>query len=300
MPPPVFIIGHWRSGTTHLYNILAKGGFGYVSPFAAGMPLEYQTLGCWLRPLLTRMLPKTRYVDQIAVCPNSPQEDEIPLGSCAPISFYHGVYFPRQFERHLNRSLFLDDCTAEEIEVWEQAFCGFLEKLWLDQGKPLLIKNPTYSARIPQLRRLYPGARFIHIYRNPHAVFRSTRRFYQTLIDKFAWQTVDHLDLDRLVLQSYRRMMDHIERDRQSLPDGHFADLRYEDLEAQPLVEIEKLYERLGLGDIGPHRATFERYLASVDGFEKTFVPETPGDQHLVEHHCRTLLDRFGYGAIGT
>lgn len=300
MPPPIFIIGHWRSGTTHLYNILTKGGFGYVSPFAAGMPHEYQTLGRLLRPLLTRMLPKTRYVDHVAVCPNSPQEDEIPLGSCAPISFYHGIYFPRQFERHLNRSLFLDDCTAEEIAAWEEAFQGFLEKLWLDQGRPLLIKNPTYSARIQQLRRVFPNARFIHIYRNPHAVFRSTRRFYQTLIDKFAWQTVDHLDLDRLVLQSYQRMMDQIERDRQSLPDGHFADLRYEDLEAQPLDEIEKLYQRLDLGDVGPHRAAFERYLASVDGFEKTFVPETPNDQQLVEHHCRTLLDRFGYGAIGT
>lgn len=300
MPPPVFIIGHWRSGTTHLYNMMSKGGFGYVSPFAAGMPLEYQTLGRWLRPWLTRLLPKTRYVDQVTVGPQSPQEDEIPLGSITPISFYHGVYFPRHFERHLNRSFFLEGCTAVEIAAWEAGFRRFLEKLWLDQRKPLLIKNPTYSARIQQLRRMFPDARFIHIYRNPHAVFRSTRGFYKTLIEKFAWQTVDHLDLDLIVLQSYRRMMDQIDIDKQILPDGHFVELRFEDLEAKPLQEIERLYRCLGLGGIEPWRAEIERYLASVEGFQKTFTPETSDDRMMVEHHCGDLLDRFGYAVSGS
>ncbi|MDH3660999.1 MAG: sulfotransferase [Alphaproteobacteria bacterium] len=300
MPPPIFIIGHWRSGTTHLYNIMSKGDFGYVSPFAAGMPREFQTLGRWLRPLLGKLLPETRHVDQVAVGPDSPQEDEIPLGSMSPISFYHGIYFPRHFERHLNRSLFLEGCTSEDIAAWESAFRHFMEKLWLDQGKRLLIKNPTYSARIPQLRRIFPDARFIHIYRNPHAVFRSTRRFYQTLIDIYAWQTVDRLDLDRLVLESYRRMMEKIDRDKQTLPEGHFVDLRFEDLEAEPLCQIERLYHELDLGEFRPWRQRFERYLASVEGFEKTFIPEMPDDRIMVESHCQDLLDRFGYAALGS
>ena len=298
MLPPVFIVGHWRSGTTHLYNIMSKGGFGYVSPFAAGLPLEFQTLGRWLRPLLARLLPETRYVDQVAVRPDSPQEDEIPLGSISPLSFYHGVYFPRHFEHHLNRSLFLENCTPGEIKAWESAFRCFLEKLWLDQGQRLLIKNPTYSARIPQLRRMFPNARFIHIYRNPHAVFRSTRSFYQTLIDRYAWQTsIDRLDLDRIVLESYTRMMDKIEIDRHGLPDSHFAELRFEDLEAAPIVEIERLYRRLDLGDIELWRGNFEAYLSSIEGFQKTFIPETHEDRIMVETHCQGLLDRFGYAA---
>jgi len=300
MPPPIFIIGHWRSGTTHLYNILSKGDFGFVSPFAAGMPHEYQTLGRWLRPLLAAMLPKTRYVDQVAVAPDAPQEDEIPLGSMAPISFYHGVYFPKQFERHMNRSLFLEECTPKEIAAWEAAFCHFMEKLWLDQGRRLLIKNPTYSARIPQLRKLFPEARFIHIYRNPHAVFRSTRKFYRTLVDKFAWQTNDQLDFDRLALESYRRMMDRIDIDKRSLPAGHFVDLRFEDLETQPLEEIERLYQMLDLGDVQPWLGKFEDYLTSVAGFRKAVVPEMSDDHMMVERHCRDLFDRLGYATLSS
>jgi hypothetical protein len=297
MPQPVFIIGHWRSGTTHLYNILSKGGFGYVSPFAAGMPLDYQTLGRWLRPLLTTMLPKTRYVDRVAVRPDSPQEDEIPLGSMAPISFYHGVYFPRHFEHHLNRSFFLENCGDDEIARWEEVFCHFLEKLWLEHGQRLLIKNPAYSARVPQLRRLFPEARFIHIYRNPHDVFRSTRRFYQTLIDKFAWQTAEPLDLDRIVIDGYRRVMTTIAEDTGHLPAHQFAELSFEDLERQPLLEIERLYQELDLGDFAIARSRFESYLTSVRGFKKTQIPESGDDREIVERQCSDLLTRFGYTA---
>ena len=40
--PPIFIIGHWRSGTTHLYNILSKAPwFQYVNPYQAGLPKDF-------------------------------------------------------------------------------------------------------------------------------------------------------------------------------------------------------------------------------------------------------------------
>ena len=40
LPPPIFILGHWRSGTTHLYNTMSLGNFSYVSPVSVGLPWD--------------------------------------------------------------------------------------------------------------------------------------------------------------------------------------------------------------------------------------------------------------------
>ena len=296
MPAPVFIIGHWRSGTTHLYNLLTRSAFGFVTPIAAGMPHEFLTLGRWLQPLLIKMLPKTRYVDQVEVRPDSPQEDEIPLGSMNPISFYHGVYFPKHFERHFRRSMFLDGCTAAEIKAWQLALIRLMEKSWLLHGQRLVIKNPTYSSRMLRLRRLYPDARFIHIYRNPYEVFRSTKRFYRTLLERFAWQPFDHLNIDHFVLEGYERLMDRVEQDRRRLPENRFVDLRFEDLEAQPIKEIGKILEQLELGDIEGMEPSIRAYLDRIADFEKTTFKPCAEEQMMVRDRLAPFFERFGYG----
>lgn len=295
MPAPIFIVGHWRSGTTHLYNLLTRSTFGYVTPIAAGMPNEFLTLGRWLEPLLVKMLPKTRYVDQVAVRPDSPQEDEIPLGSMNPISFYHGIYFPKHFDRHFRRSMFLEGCSAAEIDAWQAALVRLMEKSWLFHGKPLIIKNPTYSSRMLLLRHLFPDARFIHIYRNPYEVFRSTKRFYRTLLERFAWQPFDHVKIDHYVFEGYERLMERVEADRRKLPGNRFVDLRFEDLEAQPIEEIKKIFEQLELGEIGAIEPSIGAYLKSVAGFEKTAFEPCAEEQAMVLHHWGSLFERFGY-----
>ena len=95
-------------------------------------------------------------------------------------------------------------------------------------------------------------------------------------------------------------MMDKIEADRRLLPPGHFVDLRYEDLETQPLKEVERLYQELDLGDVQPWLPTFERYLGSVEGYRKTIIPERLDDQIMVERHCGDLFDRLGYATLSS
>ncbi len=296
MPAPIFIVGHWRSGTTHLYNLLTRSTFGFVTPIAAGMPHEFLTLGHWLRPLLIKMLPKTRYVDQVKVGPDSPQEDEIPLGSMNPISFYHGIYFPKRFDRHFRRSMFLEECSAKEIEAWQTAMIHLMDKNWLDHGQRLVIKNPTYTSRIPHLRAVYPDARFIHIYRNPYEVFRSTKRFYRTLLEMFAWQPFDHVDIDHFVLEGYKRMMDRMEDDKRTLPQNRFVELRFEDLEADPLAEVRRIFGQLELGDTAAIEPAIIAYLPTIADFRKTAFEPCRWERGLVERHWASFLDQFGYG----
>lgn len=111
---PIFIVGYWRSGTTHLHNLLGQSEhFGYISPLAVGLPWDILGIVRLFQPLLELALPSDRHVDNVAVTPDSPQEDSIALASMIPLSYYHGLYFPQRFQYHFQRGVFFSRLQRE-------------------------------------------------------------------------------------------------------------------------------------------------------------------------------------------
>ena len=294
--PPIFIVGHWRSGTTHLSNIMSEAGYGIVTPIAAGIPWDFLLLGRLLRPLLERLLPHDRFIDAMPVRPDLPQEDEVALACMSPVSFLHALYFPKRFEYHFDRGVFLERCSAREIAAWQEARLYFLDKVAIAQrGRTLLIKNPADTARVGRLHALMPGAKFIHIHRNPFAVFLSMRRFYAGLFQQYALQRFEHLAIDDLILSAYPKMMDRLFAEAGHLPPGHFAELSYEALKDDPLAELERIYAALSLRDFRKHRPRFEAHLNSVKDYRPARYVYDEDDARLVEHHWRRFFERWGY-----
>jgi hypothetical protein len=299
MPAPVFIVGYWRSGTTHLHNVLSRDeAFGYISPLAAGLPWNVLGIVRLLQPLLKHALPQDRYVDNVAVTPDSPQEDSIALSNMLPLSYYHGLYFPRRFAEHFKRGVFFEGCRPEEIERWRWALVHFLTKVSMEQkGKRLLVKNPVYTGHIGRLRRIWPEAKFIHIYRNPYALLPSTRHFFTRLLPELALQPYDGLDIDTLILESYPRMMNALAADTARLPATSFVELRFEDFETEPLPQLRRIYETLELPGWNGARPRFERYLSQVRGYRKNrYVFDAPAIRS-VETYWGAYVRRFGYSA---
>ena len=298
---PIFIVGYWRTGTTHLHNLLSQAeAFGYISPLATGLPWDVLGLVRMLEPLLELALPSDRYVDNVAVKPDSPQEDSIALASMAPVSYYHGLYFPQHFRRHFSRGVFFAGCEAREIDQWRRQHVHLLEKVSIHQGgKQLLIKNPVYTGHISKLRAIWPEAKFIHMHRNPYVVFQSTRHFFTRLLPELALQTYDPEQIaaliEALILESYPPMLNALLADSANLPTDSFVDIRFEDLEANPLGEIEKIYQTLELPGFVQARPGFENYLASIQGYRKNSYPFDSETLQRVESHWAPLIKRWGY-----
>ncbi len=298
---PVFILGHWRSGTTHLYNTMSLGEFSYVPPVAVGLPWDMFGIARALGPLLERALPEHRWIDRIPVTPTSPQEDEIAIASMTDLSFYHGIYFPKAFDRLIDRGLFFDGCSEAEIAVWQERFTYFLRKIAHSQGKQLLIKNPVYTGRVAMLRRIFPDAKFLHIHRNPVDVFLSMRNFYAKLLDVMALQEVPaDLDIDETVLRVYDRMMAALVEDTADLAAPDFVEVPYADLDADPVAAIGRIYDGLALEGFDAARPAFEDYTASVRNFQKNrFAPDPEVVAKVTERWGR-WIEHFGYAdALG-
>lgn len=295
--PPVFILGHWRSGTTHLYNILSKSPrFQYVNPYQAGLPWDFLTISKLFRPLLKMSLPKGRYIDEVPVTPTSPQEDEFALANMMPYSFLHALYFPGDFFETFNKGLFFEGVGKKEIFDWQEKLKLFYLKLQIaGPGKTILIKNPVYTARVALLREMYPDAKFIHIRRNPYKVFFSMRNFYAQLLNELSLQPHDLPDLDDHILSIYVGMMEKLETDTKGLPKNQFIDIDFETLQKNPLKTIELAYDLLDLGQFGADKKYYQDYLSGIKGYKKNVYDFPEGDLNKIETHWRKYIKRGEY-----
>lgn len=296
LPPPIFILGHWRSGTTHLYNTMVKADtFSYVNPIATGLPWDMFGIARFFQPLLERTIPRDRYIDNIPVTADAPQEDEIALASMTPISFYHAIYFPRIFEDQLQRGLYLENISPRERESRIYAFTHFMRKLSHQQGKQLLIKNPVYTGCPSFLREVFPNAKFIHIHRNPFEVFLSMRNFYHKLLPVFALQKFDHLDVDEIVLATYEEMMTRFERETKGMNAPDFVEIGYDELSQDPLGSLETIYKTLGLDSFDAAKPKFESYLGSVQSYKKNTFKGSPELAQKVAKRCDRFIKKWHY-----
>ena len=296
VPPPdaIFVVGHWRSGTTHLYNLLAQAPrFQTVSPIATGLPGEILTLGRLLRPILERALPTDRMIDNVPVGPEAPQEDEFAIAALSDVSFYHALFFPRAFESHFLPSLF--PAGARQMRA-ERAIARFLRKVQaLAPGRRVVIKNPAHTARLTRLRALCPEARFVNCVRDPLEVFVSSRRFYQKLHAQLALQDAALPNVDDLALDTYTRLMDRYAAEVPALEGPAPVDVRFERLRAEPLRVLEELYTALEIDGFETDRPRFERYLADVAGYEQNRYVYDAATVAAARTRLAPYFDRFGY-----
>lgn len=117
--PPVFVLGHWRSGTTHLHNLLA----GHTEAFATSNSLQvtyphtFLTTEDSVRRRFSGMIPRTRPMDNVAIGLETPQEDEFAMCvTCLYSPFLGMASFPRRAE-HYDRYLTFRDVPPHELEA---------------------------------------------------------------------------------------------------------------------------------------------------------------------------------------
>lgn len=298
-PPPVFVIGHWRSGTTFLYELLSRDpAFAWAGPVAVGLPWDMLLMARLLRPLLERAVPSDRAVDRVPVTPHSPQEDEFALANMQGLSFLHGLTFPRRLAEEFRRGVFFDGATPAEVARWAARLRLLVAKLSLAHGRrPVLIKNPAHTARVALLAGMFPGAKFVHVHRDPFTVFQSMRRFHARLTPMLALQRATGAPVDAVILETYRRMMEALLAQSAGLPPEQFAELAFADLERDPLTALAGVYERLGLPGFAAARPRFQAHLDARRGHVKNSWDLTPEVVDLVTTHWRPFLDRWRYAA---
>jgi hypothetical protein len=269
---PVFIVGHWRSGTTHLHNLLSHDPqFRFLDFGQTALPhnLLGGTRGI-ARDLVASVLPKKRGYDNVDLTIDAPQEEEMALGSLNPLGYYAAYYFPQNMLWHFARTVFFEGVTEEELEGFKKAYVTLVKKLSLaNDGKQLLFKNPPSTARIRLLKELFPGGRFIYIHRNPYEVYASSLNRYFRLMQAFAWQDFSNIDFEEMVYHKYRRLLQGYLEQRPGIPEADIIETTYEAITERPMEEIRRIYNYLNLPNREEGLAKIEPYAQSLRNYER-------------------------------
>jgi hypothetical protein len=276
---PIFLLGHWRSGTTHLHYLLCQDTqFAAPNNFQTARPYAFirHNGEDFLTKTIERLgiMPKVRPMDNVPISFNSPQEDEQALFLASLLSPIGGWIFPRH-EAFYDRYLTLQAIPSQEKEQWQQTMLWLVRKLtYVFKQKQLVLKSPTHTARIKTLLELFPNARFVHIHRHPYAVFRSTRHFYDTLVLHVNLQRLSMQAVEEGILKRYAEMYRVFFEEKDHIPPGRFFEVAYDELDHQPMAVMARLYESLELTGFESAKPLMQAYLDSMQSYTKN--PSTP------------------------
>ncbi len=293
---PLFIVGHWRTGTTLLHELLILDPrHTYPNTYQCLEPnhflLTEEVFKRWFRFLM----PSHRPMDNMPAGWDRPQEDEFALCMMGQPSPYLTVAFPNHPPQD-PEALDLDGLPPRARQAWKAAFLRFLRHLAFKDPRRLILKSPTHTCRIPTLLELFPDARFLHIVRDPRSVFPSTINLWKALYRSHGLQNPTFAGLEEQVFDTFTHFFARLDQTKHLLAPNRFQEIRYEDLIADPVGQMRLLYERLELGGFDEFLPRLKTYLDANAGYKTNRYPNLPPAlRQEIERRWGHVIRQYGY-----
>lgn len=294
---PMFILGHWRSGTTFVHNIFAcDKHFGYTTTYQTVFPHLMLWGQAFFKKNMSFLMPDHRPADNMELRVDLPQEEEFALSNSMPYTYYNFWFFPQRMMEYCDKYLLFDTIDEEERVIWKETFLKLIKiSLANTGGSQYLSKNPPHTGRIRTLLEMFPNAKFLYLKRNPYTVFESTRNFFTHTIKPLMLQPLSEDEIVKNFVEVYRRLYYKFEEEKHLIPEGNLVEAKFEDFERDAFGMTEEVYRRLNIPNFEASRAAIEAYLGKKKGYKKNRYKYDAETIRIVEEHWRMALDDWGY-----
>ena len=294
--PPIFILGHWRSGTTLLHNLMTLDHqFTFPNLYEVMFPANFLLTERVVTSLTSWLIPKTRPMDNVEAGFHLPQEDEVGLVLLSGLSPYLMLAHPNDRSKY-ERFFELTDVAPAELSRWKERFLYFIKKLTIKNNKPIVFKSPTHTFRIPLLLEMFPDAKFVYIYRDPYAVYNSSIHLRKTMfVENGLGANVSEETMQKETLEIYTHCMETYARTRHLIPAGNLHELRFEDLEVNPLGEMHRIYQELNLNGWDQVEPAIQKMLPDLTRYQKNSFKMDENLMRKVYSQWKPSFERYGY-----
>ncbi len=293
---PIFIIGHWRSGTTHMHNLFDQDPqFGCTTMVQTLFPHSFLT-NPLVKGVMRSMIPSTRPMDNMALSMVTPQEEELALANVSPYSFMNTWMYPKRIWQDYLRYVRLQGLSPSQKARWKKKFIRIIQKAAYSQGKSqLVLKNPAHTGRLDTLLEMWPNARFIFLHRDPVTVFFSTRRLYDAAGPALHVQKMTPEMRDEGILSIYEDIVGDYLAKRNQVPAENLIEIAYTDLEKRPLKIMEEIYGSLRIEGWEEARPRIEAYLGTIKNYKKNVHQYSEDEVNRVRERWNFAFEAFGY-----
>jgi len=294
--PPIFIVGHWRSGTTHLHNLLCKDpANGFSTTYQAVFPNNLKSK--WIFKTFMKLnMPEKRPSDNVKLSTNFPQEEEFALSNMTPSSFYHFFYFPSMNDQLYKKYIQFKGISTREKNQFKNKYHELLVKVALNIRKDqLVMKNPVNTGRIKLILEMYPDAKFIHIYRNPIITYLSTFRFFKSLLPVTSLEKYDDKYITKTIIKNYKCLMNDFFETKNLVPKGNLYEFKFEDFDQGNLVYLKYIYEKLNLDTWDNAEPYFKKYIQAQNHYKKNIYKITRPELDLLQKEWGFAMKKLNY-----
>jgi hypothetical protein len=298
---PIFILGHYRSGTTYLQRLFMQcDGFGYMSIFQSALPEIMLSWEGWVTPVLQKLSSFFKLKNdfhRMAFEWNFPGEDDV--GHAALLNrrgAQWGMLFPEQFFFYFDKYILFDGITEREKSDWIKNYQYLLKKLSLaNSGRQLVLKSPPNTARIKLLLELFPDARFIFIHRNPFDVYASSERFWKVVLSKYVLGASESVQVKEIIQLQYEKMMDNYLTQKHLIPKGRLAEIAYDCLVKEPVYVMETIFTELGLAEFSQYKQVLSDFAIREKEHQALKHSLTCEQQKNISKRWRKYFDEWNY-----
>ena len=306
---PIIIIGHPRTGTTLIHNLLASDQehFYFCDNLAAGFPSTFLIMEKF-KYLLSGLIDKTRPMDSMPLTLDHPGEDEIAINLLSSgTSYYMSLMLMKQevqLRKYLDFNAYLG-ATDDDFKSWLNAFSFMFRKLTFREmrsGRPnrrLVIKSPVHTARIPILRKLFPKAKFIYVHRHPEVVFKSAAHMADAMYWYCYLNTPSDEQITEFILWQFKYLWKSYD-DAVNLSQGvtravteDVIEVSYDQLVRHPSDTLKNIYEHASLHFDEDH---FAREIEALSGYKVNNHAELPSSiKTVLRQRWKSYYETFGY-----
>jgi LPS sulfotransferase NodH len=261
LPPPVFIVGWPRTGSTALHTLLAADPRNRTLPYWESFDPVPPSHGPDLRiAKLDRMLAQLERLapDYHAIHPMAAEMTE----ECVALFMNH--FRSLQYDFQYRVPGYVSWLLAEDAQIAYRAYERSLRLAhhFRPGGDRFVLKDPTHLVHLPTILALWPDAKIIFTHRDPVSAIPSLCSLYAHTRAIFSDDVSAAAIGEEVMAGHWPRALDAALAVRERIPPGQRADVRHTDLRADPIGAVERIYETLGFELHDDARHAMKRFLA--------------------------------------